>query len=150
MLSLKTNGKYELPQELKEKMNNFYASFANDIDTKAIVKEIYDKYSYVIDTHTAVAYKVYDDYVKSTGDSNTKTLIAATASPFKFTRPVVEAITGENQDSKTDFELIEVLSKTTKLDIPKGVFQLDKKEVIHKTVIEVSEMKDSIKNFLKL
>jgi len=150
MVSLKTTGKYELTQELKKKMNNFYASFASDSDTKAIVKEIYDKYSYVIDTHTAVAYKVYDDYVKATGDKDTQTLIAATASPFKFTRSVVEAITEENQDSKTDFELIEVLSNIAKLDIPKGVFQLDKKETIHKTVVEVNEMKNSIKDFLKL
>lgn len=150
MASLKTEGRYELPQEMKEKMNNFYGGYADDKETNEVIKRVYDKHSYVIDTHTAVAYKVYEDYVRESGDKETKTLIASTASPYKFTRSVVEAITGEKQDDKTDFELIKDLSKITGLSIPKGVYELDKKEVLHKSVVEVSEMKNSIESFLKL
>lgn len=150
MASLKDNGKYELPAELKSKMDSFYGGFTTDAETKDVIKDVYDKYNYVIDTHTAVAYKVYADYVEATGDKDTKTLIAATASPFKFTRSVVEAITSETQESKTDFELIKDLSKLTGWEIPNGVFELDKKEVLHDTVIEVAEMKKSVEDFLEI
>lgn len=150
MKSLKEEGKYELPAELKSKMNNFYGGFTSDEETTKTIKDVYEKYSYVIDTHTAVAYKVYEDYVKATGDKDTKTLLAATASPFKFTRSVVEAITAKKQDDKTDFELINELSELTKLPVPKGVFELDKKEVLHDSVIEVNEMKKSVEEFLKI
>lgn len=150
MKQLKENGKYEVPAEIKSKLDSFYGGFTSDADTSKTVKEVYDKYNYVIDTHTAVAYKVYEDYVAETGDKDTKTLIAATASPFKFTRSVVEAITGENKDNKTDFELIDELSKITGLSIPNGVFELDKKEVKHTTVVNPENMKDTIKDFLNV
>lgn len=150
MASLKKEGKYELPAEMKAKMSDFYGGYADDAETNEVIKDVYDKYSYVIDTHTAVAYKVYDQYVKETGDKDTKTLIAATASPYKFTRSVVEAITQEKKDDKSDFELIKELSEITKLPIPNGVHELDKKEVLHKSVVEVSEMKKSIEDFLNL
>jgi threonine synthase len=150
MNSLKTNGKYELPNELKEKLNKFYGGYADDEATKTTIKSVFDKYSYVIDTHTAVAYKVYEDYIKETNDIDTKTLIASTASPFKFTRAVLESIVDKKLDDKSDFELIEELAKTTNLEIPKAVFELDKKEVLHKTVIDSDKMKDAISSFLKI
>lgn len=150
MNSLKTNGKYELPNELKEKLNKFYGGYADDEATKTTIKSVFDKYSYVIDTHTAVAYKVYEDYIKETNDKDTKTLIASTASPFKFTRAVLESIVDKKLDDKSDFELIEELAKTTNLEIPKAVFELDKKEVLHKTVIDSDKMKDAISSFLKI
>lgn len=150
MNSLKTNGKYELPQELKEKMSKFFGGYTTDSETNNTIKNVYDKYSYVIDTHTAVAYKVYEDYVNKTGDSSTPTLLAATASPFKFTRAVVESITGENQDALNDFQLVDKLSAITGLEIPQGVYKLNEKEILHKTVIEVADMKKSVSDFLNL
>lgn len=150
MDDLKTKGRYDLPADLKAKMNNFYAGYTTDEETKSVIKDVYEKYSYVIDPHTAVAYKVYEDYIKATGDKDTKTLIAATASPYKFTRSVVEAISGEDNKDKTDFELIKELSKLTGLAIPKGVEKLEEKEVRHKTVVDVDKMKESVADFLKV
>lgn len=150
MNSLKTTGKYELPNGLKEKLSNFFGAYTNDNDTKATIKKVYEQYSYVIDTHTAVAYKVYEDYVAKTGDDKTETLLAATASPFKFTRAVVEGITGENQDSLDDFQLVEKLSEITGLEIPKSIYKLNEQKVLHDTIIDTKNMKNSIIDFLKI
>lgn len=150
MDSLKNSGKYELPEELKSKLSPFFGGFTSDEETKATIKEVYEKYNYVIDTHTAVAYKVYKDYVTKSGDSNTKTLLAATASPFKFSRAVVESISNKSQNSFDDFQLVEKLSEITGLCIPHGANNLNKKKIIHNTVIEVKDMKKSISDFLNL
>lgn len=150
MKSLKETGKYELPQDMKEKLSSFFGGYTDDKETKETIKKVYDKYSYVIDTHTAVAYKVYEDYVAKTGDNDTQTLLAATASPFKFTRAVVEAITGENQDKLDDFQLVDKLSEITGWEIPKSIYKLNEKEVFHNTVIETNEMKKCVKEFLNI
>ncbi len=150
MKSLKENGKYELPLDMKEKLSSFFGGYTDDKETKETIKKVYDKYSYVIDTHTAVAYKVYEDYVAKTGDKDTQTLLAATASPFKFTRAVVEAITGENQDKLDDFQLVDKLSEITGWEIPENIYKLNEKEVFHDTVIETNEMKKCVKEFLNI
>ncbi len=150
MKSLKENGKYELPLDMKEKLSSFFGGYTDDKETKETIKKVYDKYSYVIDTHTAVAYKVYEDYVAKTGDKDTQTLLAATASPFKFTRAVVEAITGENQDKLDDFQLVDKLSEITGWEIPENIYKLNEKEVFHNTVIETNEMKKCVKEFLNI
>lgn len=149
MESLKTTGKYELPADLKAKLSSFFGGHTSDEETARTIKKVYDKYGYVIDTHTAVAYKVYEDYVVQTGDDS-KTLLAATASPFKFTRAVVESILSEKKDDLSDFELVDELSKITGLEIPNGVYKLNEKEVLHNTVIDVKDMKKSVSDFLKL
>lgn len=150
MKSLKENGKYELPLDMKEKLSSFFGGYTDDKETKETIKKVYDKYSYVIDTHTAVAYKVYEDYVAKTGDKDTETLLAATASPFKFTRAVVEAITGENQDKLDDFQLVDKLSEITGWEIPENIYKLNEKEVFHDKVIETNEMKKCVKEFLNI
>ncbi len=150
MKSLKENGKYELPLDMKEKLSSFFGGYTDDKETKETIKKVYDKYSYVIDTHTAVAYKVYEDYVAKTGDKDTQTLLAATASPFKFTRAVVEAITGENQDKLDDFQLVDKLSEITGWEIPENIYKLNEKEVFHNTAIETNEMKKCVKEFLNI
>lgn len=150
MTSLKTTGKYELPTELKAKLSSFFGGYTTDSETESTIKRVYDKYNYVIDTHTAVAYKVYEDYVTKTGDSATPTLLAATASPFKFTRAVAESIIGSKQDDLNDFQLVDKLSEITGLEIPQGVYKLNEKEILHDTVIEVKDMKKTISDFLNL
>lgn len=150
MTSLKTTGKYELPTELKTKLSSFFGGYTTDSETESTIKRVYDKYNYVIDTHTAVAYKVYEDYVTKTGDSATPTLLAATASPFKFTRAVAESIIGSKQDDLNDFQLVDKLSEITGLEIPQGVYKLNEKEILHDTVIEVKDMKKTISDFLNL
>ena len=96
MSALTGNGKYEITEEMKAQLADFYGNFASEAETAAEIRRLYEKCGYVIDTHTAVASAVYGKYVAETGDHKT-TVIASTASPFKFTRSVMDAI-----DTKCD------------------------------------------------
>lgn len=109
MSALTGNGKYEITEEMKAQLADFYGNFASEAETAAEIRRLYEKCGYVIDTHTAVASAVYGKYVAETGDHKT-TVIASTASPFKFTRSVMDAI-DTKYDVMGDFELVDELSK---------------------------------------
>lgn len=147
MTDLSEKGVYEIPENIKEKLGDFYGGFASQEETRETIKKVYEQSDYVIDTHTAVAYNVYEKYKAGTGDT-TETVIASTASPFKFTRSVSDSL-GIQVEGKTDFELIEELSKKTGLEIPKSIDGLGSREIIHKTVCEKQAMQDAIKKILK-
>ena len=108
MKSLSSTGVYTITDEMKKRLEEFAGGYATEPETAATIKRIYESDNYIIDTHTAVAATVYDKYVKETGDT-TPTVIASTASPYKFTRSVMNAIDSE-YDSKSDFELVDELS----------------------------------------
>ncbi len=147
--SLKENGRYEVTPEVKEKISGlFYAGCCNDKETKAAIKDCFGSYSYLMDTHTAVAYKVYGDYKKSTGD-NTKTVIASTANPYKFGAAVFEALGGINSGEGTDeFDIIEKLEAMTKTVIPEPLAATKNKAVRFRDVIEREKMPETVMNFL--
>lgn len=147
--SLKENGRYEVTPEVKEKISGlFYAGCCNDKETKAAIKDCFGSYSYLMDTHTAVAYKVYGDYKKSTGD-NTKTVIASTANPYKFGAAVFEALGGINSGGGTDeFDIIEKLEAMTKTVIPEPLAATKNKAVRFRDVIEREKMPETVMNFL--
>ena len=92
MKSLSADGKYTITDDMRAKLGDFFGGYATETETIEIIKHIYENCSYVIDTHTAVASCVYEQYKKASGDVDTKTVIASTASPYKFTRSVMEAI----------------------------------------------------------
>ena len=100
----------------------------------------------MIDTHTGVAAVAYDKYVKETGDDKV-TVIASTASPYKFARSVMDAIDSK-YDKLSDFALIDELCKVSGVDIPQAIEEIRSAEVLHKTVCEKDEMKDVVKKFL--
>ena len=104
MESLKNTGKYEITPEMKAQLSDFYGNYATEAEDAATIKKLYEDTGYVIDTHTAVAATVYEKYKKETGD-DTVTVIASTASPYKFTRSVMDAIDSK-YDSMTDFCLL--------------------------------------------
>lgn len=85
MEQLGAEGKYEITEEMKEKLREFYGNYANEEETAQTIRQVYEETGYVLDTHTAVGKAVYEKYKKDTQD-NTKTVIASTASPFKFTK----------------------------------------------------------------
>ncbi len=136
-------GKYEVSDKVKAVLKEeFFAGFCDDKQTKACIKEQYDKNSYVCDTHTAVAVKVYEDYREKTGD-NTKTVIASTASPYKFSNSVLEAL-GEFDPSMGEFELVDKLYEVSKLTVPKSLAELKGKDIRFNDTIDKSEMKDFV------
>ena len=132
---------YEVSDKIKEGLTKFYGGFADVDDTNSTIGEMYRENNYLLDTHTAVAYKVYQNYIEETGD-HTPTLIASTASPFKFAKSVAESvgITG----CANDFEFVEELSKTTGIAVPAGLQNLDKKEVLHKETIAIEDMDKAV------
>ncbi|MBQ6674522.1 MAG: threonine synthase [Ruminococcus sp.] len=140
--ALAKDGRYEVSEEVKKALSeSFCAGFCDDEQTKATIKEIYDKYSYTCDTHTAVAVKVYEDYKKATGD-DTVTVIASTASPYKFSGSVLSAIGAEAGED--EFEKVDKLAEVSKLPIPKSLAELKDKDIRFKETIDKADMKQFI------
>lgn len=146
MESLKNTGKYEITSEMKAQLSDFYGNYATEAEDAATIKKLYEDTGYVIDTHTAVAATVYEKYKKETGD-DTVTVIASTASPYKFTRSVMDAIDSK-YDSMTDFELVDELSKISNVAVPQAIEDIRTAPVLHDTVCEVNEMSSSVKKIL--
>ena len=148
MSSLSGQGKYEITGEMKAQLADFYGNYASEAETAQTIAKLYEDCGYVIDTHTAVAACVYDKYVKETGD-RAKTVIASTASPFKFTRSVMDAI-DQSYDAMGDFELVDELSKIANVAVPGAIEEIRSAEIVHDNVCEVGEMKQIVKDFLKI
>jgi threonine synthase len=146
---LSKDGKYTVSDDVKQKLEkDFYAGYCDDNQTKQTIKTIFDKYSYTCDTHTAVAVKVYEDYKQNTGD-DTKTLIASTASPYKFTDSVLEALCDELK-TENEFEQAVQLAEISKLKMPQELLALKNKEIRFNKSIEVSEMTEAVMDMLHL
>ena len=125
--SLKDNGTFEVSAEVLEKIKALYsAGCCDDEETKATIKEVYETYNYLCDTHTAVAVKVCEDYRKETGDM-TPVVVASTASPYKFCASVLTAIEG-NADGD-EFAMLADLETKTGVNAPEQLRGLENKEV---------------------
>ena len=147
MKSLSSDGKYVITEEMKENLKDFYGNYTNETETATVIKDLYEDTGYIIDTHTAVAAGVYGKYKEETGDSETKIIIASTASPFKFTRSVMNAIDSK-YDTWEDFELVDELSKLGNVEVPNAIEEIREAEILHNTVCEVNEMEAVVKTFL--
>ena len=149
MKALATDGKYAITDEMKAKLSDFYGNYTSETETAEVIRDLYEKTGYIIDTHTAVAAGVYHKYLKDTNDAETKTVIASTASPFKFTRSVMDAI-DPKYDAMSDFELVDELSKIGNVKVPNAIEEIRTADIRHKTVCEVSEMPAVVKQFLNV
>lgn len=151
MRALNTDGVYEVNEDVKNKLSElFWADCADDKTTMSEIKKCSDKFDYVMDTHTAVAKAVYDKYRAET-DDNTKTIIASTASPFKFNQSVLIALEDYNAVAgKDEFALLEQLHEKSKMNIPKSLYALKNKSVIFDLVCEKDQMKQIVSDFLML
>lgn len=146
MNELKTAGKYSITDDMKSKLSDFYGNYATETEDAATIKKLYEDTGYVIDTHTAVAAAVYGKYKAETND-DTKAVIASTASPFKFTRSVLNAI-DKKYDELGDFELVDELSRISNVSVPAAIEEIRTAPVIHDTVCDVDKMCDSVKKIL--
>ncbi len=145
---LKITGRFEVSGEVKSKINDlFYGGCCDDESTLATIRETYEKYGYLIDTHTAVAVAVYNEYKKSTGDK-TPVVIASTASPYKFADSVLKAVCDESR--KDDFEKLELLSQVTGTAIPAPIKNLKGKERRFGSVIKADEMRTAVCKYLNI
>ena len=148
--ALAESGRYEVTDAVKAKMSElFYGGFCDDAATKATIAEIYQKYGYTCDTHTAVAVKVYEDYRKETGDT-TKTLIASTASPFKFSASVLDALGKKPAEATDEYDMVEILHEASGLDIPASLAALKTKPRRFEGSIDKTEMQQFVLQELHL
>lgn len=150
MNDLNTKGVFKVDSETLAKIKAIMSGgFADEAETFKTIKETFEKENYTLDTHTAVALNVYEKYVQETGDSETKTIIDSTANPYKFNKSVLEAISGkEAVENKTEFVILEELEELTKMEIHRGLKNLDKMQVLHKTVADTEELPELIKDFI--
>jgi len=148
MEELSVNGSYTISESMMEELNDFYGGYASEKETANCINDLYSKTGYVIDTHTAVASAVYKKYKKDTKDQ-TPSIIVSTASPFKFTGSVMEAL-GETNEMIDDFEKVEKLSKIANVKIPEAIEDIRKAEILHHTICEVENMEQEIIKFLDI
>ena len=147
MAALTKDGEYVITDAMKAELSEFFGAFGSEEETAVKIKEVYDKEGYVMDTHTAVAAVAYDKYKAATGDDKTPTVIASTASPYKFTRSVMDAI-DPAYDAEDDFELVDELNKVSKTAIPKAIEEIRTAPVLHDTVCETAALEDEVKKIL--
>ena len=140
---LASEGKYEVTADVKAKLNEeFFGGFCDDEQTKETISSIYEKYSYTCDTHTAVAVKVYNDYKAATGDT-TKTVIASTASPYKFSAAVLEALEKGNSDID-EYAKVDRIAELSDIPVPAALADLKNKPERFTDVIEKADQKDYV------
>ena len=148
MQNLAAEGKYEITDEMKAQLKDFYGNYASEKETAEEIAEVYKKTGYIMDTHTAVASRVYRKYVAETGDQ-TKTVIASTASPYKFTRSVMEAL-GEEHKDLDDFGLVDALSRLSGVPVPRAVEEIRTAPVLHDRVVDAPDMPDAVRDILAI
>ena len=146
MNRLDTQKKYEVPQSIRDGLKDFYGGFADVEATNRTIGEMYRENGYLLDTHTAVAYKVYSDYRETTGDK-TPTVIASTASPYKFAESVANSI--GLPDEPDGFRCIDAVHEETGVRIPLAMKGLRDKKILHDSVIAVTEMKNAVSGSLE-
>ena len=146
MSALSGEGKYEITEEMGGRLSDFYGDFAAEQEAAEEIGRLYRDCSYVIDPHTSVASAVYRKYREGTKDAAT-TIIASTASPYKFTRSVMEAIDAKYA-AMGDFELVDELSRLSGVKVPRAIEEIRNAPVRHRNQCDVDEMKLVVKEFL--
>lgn len=149
MKQLQTTGKYKINSGMQENLLDFYGGYADDTQTQAVIKEVYESTGYLMDTHTAVAYAVYNTYKKETSD-DTATIIVSTASPYKFPSSVMDALDPKAYQGINEFELVDKMNELIGGIIPEGINGLENRKIEHNIVCETNEMPKVIREFLNL
>ena len=149
MASLSGTGKYEITPEMRAQLSVFYGGFAPETDVFTKIHEVYEKDGYVLDPHTAVAAAVYSSWRKASGD-DTPTIIASTASPYKFGRNVLHAIDPSAYDALTDDEQFDAMRTVTGTVIPPAIEDIRTAPVRHKTVVDKEQMESAVRRELGL
>ena len=140
MTALKSVGKYEVSDEVKAVMNEkFYGGFCDDKQTQDTISRLFRQEGYLCDTHTAVAVNVYEQYVAKTGD-NTPAVIASTASPYKFSKSVLQAVAPDAALPETEFDMVDMLNDLTKMPVPAPLASLKDKKARFSDVTAVDDM----------
>lgn len=145
---LSNSGSFTVDEDVKAKMGElFWGGCCDDTNTLKTIEKYFKEYGYLCDTHTAVALNVYEQYVKETGD-NKATVIASTASPYKFAKSVLSAVS--NETGKDEFDTVKLLSSKTATEIPEPIKALENATIRFKEICEKDKMLESVYSALKI
>ena len=148
MEELAAKGRYEVGETVLQNLKEtFWAGWVDDAATKETIREVYEKEHYVLDTHSAVAYRVAQAYKKETG-SERPLVVVSTASPYKFNESVLDAL-GEERAGLDEFAQLDKLASLNESPIPQGLASLKTAEILHRAVCEKTEMHAVTEEFAK-
>ncbi len=140
MTALKSGGKYEVTDEVKAVITEkFFGGYCDDAQTQDTISRLFEQEGYLCDTHTAVAVNVYEQYVDKTGDT-TPAVIASTASPYKFSKSVLQAVAPDAALPETEFDMVDMLNAKTGMPVPAPLASLKDKKARFSDVTEVNDM----------
>lgn len=149
MEELKNKGEYTVTADIKKKLSKlFWAGCCDDYFTKECIYKTNQKYGYTVDTHTAVAVDVYNQYKAETGDE-TPVVIVSTASPFKFNQSVLSALGKDGETAgMDDFALLDCLASVSGMPIPESLSELKGKKKRFTGVCDKTEMLNTVNEFI--
>ena len=140
MKRLNTEGHYEIDSDdLKQIQSQFFGAWVDELETKEAIGRIYNDYHYLMDTHTAVAWRAMEKYRFLTSDE-TYTVVLSTASPYKFADSVLAALDDAQPQGSNPFELLQKLHADTGTEIPPRMLALENLPVLHSEVIPADKM----------
>ncbi len=146
MEGLEKEKKYQVSDKIKAGLADFWGGSADVDQTNAAIGAMYREHDYLMDTHTAVAYKVYQDYRQETGDL-TPAVLASTASAYKFADSAAHAV--GLPDFADGFAYVSALCAKTGVRVPKALAGLENKEIRHRGVVDIAEMPQAVSDCLK-
>ena len=145
---LSEKGEFTVNETIKAKLQElYYGGCCDDKQTLATINKYFTEYGYLCDTHTAVALKVYEQYVAETGDDKI-TVIASTASPYKFANSVLSAVSEKTADS--EFDTVRLLASETNTEIPAPIKALENATVRFKELREKNDMLSAVYGALNI
>ena len=137
MKELEETGRYQVREDIFDSVRaDFAGGYCDDEACAAAIREVYEESGYVMDPHTAIAYKVMKEYAQEDGEH--KCVLLSTASPYKFAPAVYEAIFGKEE--LDEFTCMEKLQQKSGVEMPRPLAELAKLEVRHKHLIDKDEM----------
>ncbi len=140
MAALKSDGRYTVGDDVKSRVQGlFYGGCCDDEQTRNTIEKMFKESSYLCDTHTAVAINVYQKYVEETGD-NTETIVVSTASPYKFSKSVLEALGDKDSMPESEFDMVDELNRLTGMPTPAPLAALRNREIRFTSVISAGDM----------
>ena len=147
MEQLNATGRYQVSDRVREKIQKLFKGYCcGDEETKRVIAAIHEKFGYLIDPHTAVAFDVLDQYRRDTGDT-TPTVVVSTASPFKFCDSVLGALGVSELAAGT--AILDQLSQQTDVPVPAPLAVLKDKTVRFGRSVTKEHMVDQVLEMLR-
>ena len=150
MQQLTANGTYNVGEKVNNRiLEEFFGAWVDELETKETIGRVFNDNEYLMDPHTAVAWRACEKYRLVSSD-DTYCIVLSTASPYKFSDVVLEAA-GSEEDAKLEpFDGLRKLHALSGLPIPEPMLAMEKMPILHQEVSESADMKKAVETALKL